>query len=119
MMSSRPKRGICTLALCIAPVLAVGAQRTEADYVIRDFRFASGETLPELRIHYTTLGHPHRSAAGTVDNAVLMLHGTTGSGTGLVAPMSSLFRPGDLFDTTRYFVVPAGRHRAREVEQAE
>src|SRR6185503_11119827 len=102
-LSSRAQRGICTLLAL--PVFAVGAQRTEADHVIRDFRFASGERLPELRIHYTTLGRPHRNASGVVDNAVLMLHGTTGSGTGLVAPMSSLFKPGDLFDTTHYFVV--------------
>jgi homoserine O-acetyltransferase len=83
----------------------LAAQRTEADFTARDFRFVSGESLPELRIHYTTLGRPRKDAAGVVRNAVLMLHGTTGSGTGLVGPMSSLFRPGDLLDTSKYFVI--------------
>jgi homoserine O-acetyltransferase/O-succinyltransferase len=91
------------LALC-APVLAA-AQRTEATFVSRDFRFVSGESLPELRLHYTTLGQPRRDVSGVVRNAVLMLHGTTGSGSGLVGPMSSLFAPGELLDTTRYFVI--------------
>jgi homoserine O-acetyltransferase len=81
------------------------AQRTEGDYVARDFRFANGETLPDLRIHYTTLGRPRKGADGVVRNAVLMLHGTTGTGAGLVTPMSSLFAPGDLLDTTAYYVV--------------
>jgi len=96
----------CLLGV-IALLIAAPArsQRVESDFVIRDFRFASGETLPELRIHYTTLGRPQRDARGSVTNAVLLLHGTTGSGTGLVAPMSSLFAPGDLLDTTKYFVV--------------
>ncbi|HSA55966.1 MAG TPA: alpha/beta fold hydrolase [Gemmatimonadaceae bacterium] len=83
----------------------LAAQRTEGDYVLRDFRFASGEALPELRIHYTTLGRPRRDADGVVRNAVLMLHGTTGSGTGLVGPMSPLFAPGELLDTATHFIV--------------
>lgn len=81
------------------------AQRTEADFVARQFTFASGESLPELRIHYTTLGRPRRDAQGVVTNAVLMLHGTTGSGTGLVTPMASLFAPGALLDTTTHYVI--------------
>src|SRR5881394_2190313 len=95
-------------AACSCLTLAASAafaQRTEADFVARDFRFASGETLPELRVHYTTLGRPRRGAGGVVTNAVLMLHGTTGSGTGLVRPMSPLFVPGELLDTTQYFVI--------------
>ena len=92
-----------TLALSIAG--PVHAQRVEADHVLRDFRFASGETLSELRIHYATLGRPRKDAQGVVRNAVLLLHGTTGSGTGLVGPMSPLFAPGQPLDTTRYYVV--------------
>jgi homoserine O-acetyltransferase len=95
---------IAAVAL-IAFAVPAYAQRNEADFTARDFRFVSGETLPELRIHYTTLGRPRKDAAGVVRNAVLMLHGTTGSGTGLVGPMSSLFRPGDLLDTSKYFVI--------------
>ena len=50
----------------------------EADFVIRDFHFASGESLPQLRIHYRTLGQPRTDAHGVVRNAVLILHGTGG-----------------------------------------
>lgn len=81
------------------------AQRTEADFIARPFIFASGESLPELRIHYTTLGRPRRDAQGIVTNAVLMLHGTTGSGTGLVTPMTPLFAPGELLDTARHYLI--------------
>src|SRR3989454_2672330 len=52
---------------------------TEADYTIRDFKFASGETLPELQLHYRTLGKPDKDAQGVTRNAVLIMHGTTGS----------------------------------------
>ncbi len=90
------------LSLAFSPV---GAQRAEGDYVLRNFRFSTGETLDELRIHYTTLGKAQRGSDGRVRNAVLMLHGTTGSGTGLVRPMSSLFAPGELLDTTRHYVI--------------
>jgi len=62
---------------------SVGAQdlnRKEGNFVIRDFHFQSGEVLPELRLHYVTLGTPRRDAAGHTTNAVLLLHGTTASG---------------------------------------
>lgn len=81
------------------------SQPREGDFVARNFKFVSGDSLAELRIHYTTLGTPRRDANGSVRNAVLMLHGTTGSGTGLVRPMSSLFAPGELLDTTTHYVV--------------
>jgi homoserine O-acetyltransferase len=79
----------------------------EGDYIIRDFRFASGETLPELRLHYRTLGKPERDAAGVVRNAVLILHSTTGSGTQFLRPefAGELFVPGGLLDPGRYFIV--------------
>jgi homoserine O-acetyltransferase len=91
-------------ALALLPSIAA-AQRSDADFVEKGFRFRSGEELPELRIHYTTLGRPQKDASGVVRNAVLMLHGTTGSGSGLVGPMSLLFRPGELLDTSKYFVI--------------
>jgi homoserine O-acetyltransferase len=97
-------RSLVVALLAFLPAVAT-AQRAEADFVARNFRFRSGEELPELRVHYTTLGRPQKDAAGVVRNAVLMLHGTTGSGTGLVGPMSLLFRPGELLDTTKYFVI--------------
>jgi homoserine O-acetyltransferase len=84
-----------------------GADTVSGDFVIRDFRFASGEVLPELRIHYLTLGTPRRDAAGRVRNAVLLLHGTTGSGRQFLSPSfaEELFGPGELLDTTRYYLV--------------
>ena len=78
-----------------------------ADHVIRDFRFASGETLPELRIHYRTLGTPRRGEDGKVDNAVLILHGTTGSGANFLRPefAGELFGKGQPLDATRYYLI--------------
>jgi homoserine O-acetyltransferase/O-succinyltransferase len=101
-------------ALCLsaAPVRAdtpaVGAAAsTESDYVIRGFHFASGETLPELRLHYTILGKPRRDAHGRVDNAVLILHGTGGSGRSLLNEHFAgvLFGKGQLLDASRYFII--------------
>ena len=61
--------------------LAQGEVRpVEGDFTIRDFKFESGETLPELKLHYSTLGAPVRDSAGMVKNAVLILHGTGGTG---------------------------------------
>lgn len=96
-----------TAALVLSAVaFSSGAsQPREADFVARNFKFASGDSLAELRIHYTTLGTPRRDGNGNVRNVVLMLHGTTGSGSGLVRPMASLFAPGELLDTTTHFVV--------------
>jgi homoserine O-acetyltransferase/O-succinyltransferase len=80
---------------------------TQGDVVLRDFKFASGETLPELKLHYRTLGTPHRDAAGVVRNAVLILHGTGGSGAGFLADSFAgvLFKPGQLLDASRYFII--------------
>lgn len=98
-------RSAAIFGLSLVALSSGAAQSREGDFVVRDFRFASGETLAELRMHYTTLGTPRRDASGAVQNAVLMLHGTTGSGSGLVRPMSSLFAPGDLLDTTTHYIV--------------
>ncbi|MDC6132146.1 hypothetical protein PPH41_30615, partial [Burkholderia gladioli] len=59
---------------------AADAAETAGDYLARDFRFSDGSVLPEVRLHYTTLGRLRRDAAGHATNAVLLLHGTTGSG---------------------------------------
>lgn len=81
---------------------------TEGDFVIKDFKFASGETLPELRIHYPTLGTPRKDAQGIVRNAVLIMHGTGGSGTGFA---TSRGFAGELFlpDEREIKRVPKGR----------
>ena len=68
------------LALALPLAAQNWPQPKEGDFVVRDFKFRTGETLPELRLHYTTLGTPQRDAAGRVTNAVLILHGTGGSG---------------------------------------
>jgi homoserine O-acetyltransferase len=74
---------------------------------LRDFRFGTGETLPQLKLHYLTLGAPHRNAAGRVDNAVLLLHGTGGSAHSLLNPVFSdvLFVPGGVLDIGKYFII--------------
>jgi homoserine O-acetyltransferase len=80
---------------------------TGGDYAVRDFRFRSGETLPRLNLHYTTLGHLARDGAGHVTNAVLILHGTGGDGHQFLRPQFAgvLFTPGRLLDPARYFIV--------------
>jgi homoserine O-acetyltransferase len=76
-------------------------------YVIRDFLFGTGETLPDLKLHYLTLGQPHRGADGHTDNAVLLLHGTGGNAHSLLNPVFSdvLFGPGQPLDITKYFII--------------
>jgi homoserine O-acetyltransferase len=79
----------------------------QGDFVMHDFHFASGETLPELKLHYDTFGAPHRDAAGHVDNAVLIMHGTGGAGHSLIRPefTGELIGPGQLLDAARYFLI--------------
>jgi homoserine O-acetyltransferase len=99
-------------AVILLPRLAVGQETpkflvTEGDFVAHDFKFRSGEQLAELRLHYRTLGKPVRDAAGHVTNAVLLLHGTGGSGQQFLAPQfaNELFGPGQPLDLTRFFII--------------
>ena len=89
------------------PAAGTGLTPKEGDYVFRDFHFKSGETIPELRMHYMTFGSPVRDANGRVTNAVMILHGTTGSGAQFLAPQFAgvLYGPGQLLDVTRYYVI--------------
>ncbi len=100
---------ITLLAAAIAtPAAANWAdQAKEATATFKDFAFTSGETLPELRINYTTLGTPRRNAKGEIDNAVLVLHGTGGSGRSFLVPQfaDELYGPGAPFDITKMFVI--------------
>jgi len=110
--------GLATI-LCTAPLAAPAHAQapaaangwaqvgTQGDYRIANFTFRSGETLPELTLHYTTLGTPQRDARGTVRNAVLILHGTGGSGRGFLSNSyaGELFGPGQLLDSSRYYVI--------------
>jgi homoserine O-acetyltransferase len=98
------------LLLCAAPALAQtdwAARLSEGDVTLGDFHFRSGETLPALRIHYATLGTPHRDAAGRIDNAVMVLHGTGGSGRQFLAPQfaDELYGPGQPLDLARYYII--------------
>jgi homoserine O-acetyltransferase len=72
----------------------------EGDWVARDFRFHTGEVMPELRVHYTTVGSPS-------GEPVLILHGTSGSGTGMLTPAfaGELFGPGQPLDASKYFII--------------
>lgn len=109
------RRCLSTSAVCALAALcfflpsgwAQEPRPTEGDFVIRDFRFQSGETLPELRLHYATLGKPVRDAQGRVTNAVLILHGTGGSGRQFFQPQFAgvLFGPGQLLDSSRYYII--------------
>jgi homoserine O-acetyltransferase len=97
--------GLVVTAACL-PVFAVPPP-VEGDFVLRDFRFASGETMPELRLHYRTFGRLERDARGTARNAVLILHGTTGSGGQFLRQefAGELFEPGQPLDAARFFII--------------
>jgi homoserine O-acetyltransferase len=80
---------------------------TEGEYIAHDFQFKSGERLAELRLHFRTLGKPARDKDGKISNAVLILHGTGGSGAQFLQPQfaDELFGAGQPLDTNRYFVI--------------
>jgi len=96
-----------TLASAASGLAQTWPNQREADFVVRNFRFATGETLPELRLHYLTLGTPRRDAAGAIANGVLLLHGTGGNSTSwLQASLAGeLFGPGQPLDAAKYFIV--------------
>ena len=111
-MCSRPR----VLMICVLAVLAcrgAAAQQaphfavTEGEYVAHGFQFKSGETLAEMHLHYRTLGKATRDAKGRATNAVLILHGTGGSGAQFLQPQfaDELFGAGQLLDTSRYFII--------------
>ena len=112
------KPGLMLLLLAVAAGTVAGAQAAEypapveGDYVLRNFRFQSGETLPELKIHYRTVGKLERDSAGMARNAVLILHGTGGEGGGFVRKggagdifAAELFGAGQPLDASRHFIV--------------
>ena len=100
---------LLTAVFAGAPLLQAPAvpEPVQGDFVIRNFRFVSGETLPELRMHYRTYGTPRRDAQGIVRNAVLVMHGTTGTGGQFVSRSfaGELFGPGQPLDASRYFII--------------
>ena len=109
---TRSRRTRRTVYALIAFAFAASAARAQSsrrgsDFVIHDFKFVDGSVLPELRIHYIALGAPRKDANGIVRNAVIVLHGTTGSGAGFLSRnfAGELFGPGQLLDTSRYYVI--------------
>lgn len=96
-------------AMALPPAAAeiIYAHKSEGDYVVPNFHFASGEMLPELRVHFTTLGKIHRDTHGRVDNAILIMHGTGGSGRSFLQERFAgvLFGKGQLLDVNRYYIV--------------
>ena len=109
--------GRLLVIICLALVTAMRAEGQtsnptwptpkEGDVTVRDFHFESGETLPEVRLHYRTLGEPRKDASGVVRNAVLILHGTGGTGAQFISERFAgvLFTPGGLLDASRYYII--------------
>jgi homoserine O-acetyltransferase len=101
---------VATLAaLFAAPAIAqtTALKPVEGDYLVHGFKFQDGETLPDLKLHYRTLGTARRDASGHVTNAVLILHGTGGTGAQFLRPQFAdvLFKPGGLLDPAKYFII--------------
>lgn len=102
---------LASLALLFASCIPAQAQTVEGavegDAILKDFTFATGEKLTELKMHYMTLGTPQRDKKGNVTNAVMILHGTGGTGKQFFQPQfaNELFGPGQPFDTTKYYII--------------
>jgi homoserine O-acetyltransferase/O-succinyltransferase len=108
--------------LCGSATAASYPPPVEGDFVIAGFHFASGESLPQLRIHYRTFGQPRRDAHGVVRNAVLIMHGTGGSGASLLRAefAGELFGSGQPLDANRYFIVlPDGLGHGRSSKPSD
>ena len=98
---------LCLVVIAYVPVFAAYPTPVEGDFVIQNFKFVSGETLPELKLHYRTIGTPVRDAQGVVRNAVLIMHGTGGAGGGFLGNGfgGQLFDAGQLLDAKKYFII--------------
>lgn len=100
------------ILLLLPAAVAAYPPLTEADFIIKDFKLSSGDTLPELRMHYRTLGKPRRDKADVVCNAVLLLHATGGKGDQFVGKgkaddwfANEMFGKGQPLDAERYFII--------------
>jgi homoserine O-acetyltransferase len=103
-------RSLWVLYACLVPALASAQsfpQPVERDFVARNFTFASGESLAEVKLHYRTIGEPRKDADGVIRNGILILHGTGGTGAGFLgnAFAGQLFGKGQLYDADRYFII--------------
>jgi homoserine O-acetyltransferase len=106
------RAALAVAALLFAVTFPAAAQtawpdQREGDAVLKEFGFTSGEVLPELKLHYITLGSAKRNAAGDVVNGVLLLHGTSGTSKNWLQPTlaNELFAPGAPLDASKYFIV--------------
>jgi homoserine O-acetyltransferase len=99
--------GVCLLAFAMVTHAADYPAPVEADHVLRDFKFSNGAVLPELRLHYRTLGTPKKDSKGIVRNAIWIGHGTGGSGAQFIRAefAGELFGAGQPLDATKYFIV--------------
>lgn len=108
-MLNRTAAALALVLLALSPssARAQAVPPLEGDYVARNYRFTGGETLPEVRIHYRTLGQPRKGPDGSVTNGVLILHGTGGSGSGFLGQnyAGRLFGKGQLLDAEQYFII--------------
>ena len=99
-------RALAVFTLAVAAAGPLYAQRDSGAVPIAGFRFASGETLPDLHLYYRTIGRPRRDAAGVVRNAVLILHGTGGTGAQFFSPaFAELYAPGAPLDTSTHYII--------------
>jgi homoserine O-acetyltransferase/O-succinyltransferase len=98
---------LAALSFLSSPARSQTPVANEADAVLKDFAFVSGEKMSELKIHYTTLGTPIRAKDGSATNAVMILHGTGGTGRQFFQPQfaSELFGAGQVLDTSKYFII--------------
>ncbi|WP_144112967.1 alpha/beta fold hydrolase [Paraburkholderia sp. BCC1886] len=111
-----------TGVIAASAAISAHAQETTADFTATSFHFSDGSTLPQIRIHYVTLGTPQRDAHGEVTNAVLLMHGTTGTGQAFLTPAMrrELFAPGAPLDARRYFIViPDGLGRGGSTKPSD
>ncbi len=104
---ARPVDAASDLPTAAQSASSSAAAPQQADATFANYRFHDGETLPQLRLHYATLGQPHRDVQGAIDNAVLLLHWTNASGQALLTAeyRAALFAPGAPFDASRFFVI--------------
>jgi homoserine O-acetyltransferase/O-succinyltransferase len=98
---------LCAAAICTWAQAETWPAPSEGDYTIKNFRFDSGESLPELKMHYRTLGTLKKDKQGHATNAVLIMHGTGGDGKQFLRDIfaGELFAPGQPLDAAKFYIV--------------
>jgi len=106
-MNSRFAVLLFALLISLAARAADYPAPADGTFIVKDFQFKSGERLPEVKLHYYTLGTPQKDASGKIRNAVLILHGTGGTGRQFLTANFGgvLFVPGALLDASKYFII--------------